>query len=441
MGMQYGLWGLRVTALDNSHARARLFPQEPVQISVLVLIYLALLCASLVVVSEDVNPAFHIGYNRQFLAAASISVAALGCCFQLFSIARFSFGYLVSFYMLSIIAGYLWLSFFTPLRYDLTIARWSAALSLIAFLIPAMFVTKAFTPRFTLTVRRIDQVVYGVLIVAALTVAYASSFDFHLIGFIEGEALRSQFQYPAWLNYTIGASVSAALPFSYAWAVHRRRYGLAAIALSIGASFYPVTLNKLTLFAPLWLIGLTVLLKFFSVRLCVILSLFIPLALGLIIKTFDASDVSLPFRLVNFRMIAIPASGLDHYNHFFSNHPLTHFCQIQIVGRLFDCLLPSQIGVSLAAQYATGNYNASLFATEGIASVGPYFAPIAALLCGLVIAVGNKASAGLNHKLVFLSGSILAQVLMNVPLSTAILSHGAVILFALWFVTPREDGL
>jgi hypothetical protein len=342
--------------------------------------------------------------------------------------------------MLSIVAGYLWLSFFTPLRYDLTIARWSAALSLIAFLIPAMFVTKAFTPRFTLTARQLDQTVYGILILAALTAAYASSFEFHLIGFIEGEALRSQLQYPAWLNYPVAISISTALPFSYAWAVHRQRYYLAAVALAIGASFYPFTLNKLTLLAPLWLVGLTVLSKFLNVRLCALLSLFILLSLGLLIKVVDASAISPLFRIVNFRMIAIPASGLDHYNHFFSNHPLTHFCQIQIIGRLFDCALPAQLGPTIAAVYATGNYNASLFATEGIAAVGPYFAPVVAIACGFVIAIGNKASAGLNQKFIFLSGSILALVLMNVPLSTAMLSHGAAILFALWFVTPREQS-
>ncbi|NOJ43543.1 hypothetical protein [Bradyrhizobium australiense] len=413
--------------------------REEFQISALSLLYLVILCLSLIVVSQDVSPAFHIGYDRQFAFAAALAVAAFGATVSLFSIARFTFGYLVSWYMLSIIAGYIWLSFFSPLDYDKSPARWSAALSLIAFMIPAMFVTKPFPLRLALTPRQIDHLVIGMMVLSAMTVGYASLFGFHLIGFIDGEAIRSQFGYPSWLNYPIGIAISAVLPFSYAWLLNRRLYALSVVALAIGVSFYPVTLNKFTLFAPAWLLFATLLLRFFGARLCVILSLLVPVSLGLLIKVFDPSWVSIPFRLINFRMIAIPSSAIDHYNHFFSTHQLTYLCQIQPVGKFFGCSLPQQLGVLFAEQYATGNYNASLFATEGIASVGPYLAPAATLACGLVISLGNKASAELDQKFVFLSGSILVQALMNVPLSTAMLSHGAALLFALWLITPRED--
>ena len=42
-----------------------------------------------------------------------------------------------------------------------------------------------------------------------------------------------------------------------------------------------------------------------------------------------------------------------------------------------------------------GNFNGSLFATEGIASVGPLWAPLSALVCGLIVSLGNSASARL----------------------------------------------
>jgi len=45
-----------------------------------------------------------------------------------------------------------------------------------------------------------------------------------------------------------------------------------------------------------------------------------------------------------------------------------------------------------------GNFNASLLATEGIASVGPLFAPVAALAGGLVIGLGNRLSEGLSQR-------------------------------------------
>ena len=89
-------------------------------------------------------------------------------------------------------------------------------------------------------------------------------------------------------------------------------------------------------------------------------------------------------------------------------------------------------------EYKIGNFNASLFATEGIASVGLYWAPVAVLACGFIIAIGNRVSASLPPSFVMISGSVLPQVMLNVPLSTALLSHGAGLLFLLWYITPRS---
>src|SRR5260370_33465875 len=88
--------------------------------------------------------------------------------------------------------------------------------------------------------------------------------------------------------------------------------------------------------------------------------------------------------------------------------------------------------------YHLGNFNASLFATEGIASVGLILAPFSGLACGLVIGLGNRLSAGLPPKFILLSSGILPQVFLNVPLTTTLLTNGAFILFLLWYVTPRD---
>jgi hypothetical protein len=90
--------------------------------------------------------------------------------------------------------------------------------------------------------------------------------------------------------------------------------------------------------------------------------------------------------------------------------------------------------------YGLGNFNASLFATEGVASVGPWLAPFSALICGLIIAIGNRASAGLPPRLVLISSCIVVQTLLNVPLTTALLTYGAGALFLLWYITPRPPA-
>src|SRR5260370_15429388 len=88
-------------------------------------------------------------------------------------------------------------------------------------------------------------------------------------------------------------------------------------------------------------------------------------------------------------------------------------------------------------EFHLGNFNASLFATEGIASIGPFFAPVAAFACGLAIAVANRSSAGLPPLFILISGAILPQVMLNVPLTTVLVTHGGAILFLLWYLTPR----
>jgi hypothetical protein len=85
-----------------------------------------------------------------------------------------------------------------------------------------------------------------------------------------------------------------------------------------------------------------------------------------------------------------------------------------------------------------GNLNASFFATEGIASVSLWLAPVSVFICGLVLSLANRLSEGLPPRFILVSSAIPIQVLLNVPLSTSLLTHGAAILFLLWYITPRS---
>jgi hypothetical protein len=52
------------------------------------------------------------------------------------------------------------------------------------------------------------------------------------------------------------------------------------------------------------------------------------------------------------------------------------------------------------------------------------FAPGSVFLCGLVIALGNRLSAGLPPRVILISGAVLPKVMLNVPLSTVLLTRG-----------------
>jgi hypothetical protein len=186
--------------------------------------------------------------------------------------------------------------------------------------------------------------------------------------------------------------------------------------------------------------------SFLTFKLSVTLSLLLPISAGIVLAILSQNDI-LPFGvikpyfgLVNFRMIAIPSLAMDYYNSFFFAHPVTHFCQISLLKPFVDCPYQEQLAMVIYNAFGIGGqFNASLFATEGIASVGVFFAPIAALASGLVIALGNRLSAGLHPHFILISSAVLTQALLNVPLTTVLLTHGAGIMFILWYITPREE--
>jgi hypothetical protein len=140
---------------------------------------------------------------------------------------------------------------------------------------------------------------------------------------------------------------------------------------------------------------------------------------------------------VNSRMIAMPSVALEVYNNFFAENPLTHFCQVNVLKLFASCPYTEPLSVVMSKAYQLGAFNASLFATEGIASVGLALAPLSALGCGLIVALANRLSSGLPPRLVLVSSGLMLQVLTNVPLTTNLLSNGAAVLFLLWYISPR----
>jgi hypothetical protein len=235
----------------------------------------------------------------------------------------------------------------------------------------------------------------------------------------------------------VGMTSSTLLPFVFACFVTRGDYLRAGSVLVLLLLFYPITLTKVAFFTPLWLIFIVLLSRILETRFAVVLSLLIPTFIGVAFFTFFSLQTATYFGIVNFRMLAIPSVALDAYNDFFSRHDFTYFCQISFSKSLIHCPYQEPLSIVMKNAYELGNFNASLFATEGIASVGPLLAPLTAFVCGLIIALGNRLSTGLPPRFVLISGALLPQILVNVPLSTVLLTHGAGTLFLLWYIMPR----
>lgn len=179
-----------------------------------------------------------------------------------------------------------------------------------------------------------------ILVLAAAALGVGALYNVRLVGISEIYDFRNQLEFPTWLSYGLGITSNVLLPFAFAFYVVDGAKWRAVLCLLLLLMFYPITLTKLSLFAPVWLIILAVASRYFSARTAVILSLLVPILFGILLaRLLDLNAISFQqfiayFSLVNFRMIALTSSALDFYNDFFAHHDLTWFCQVNVLKQL-----------------------------------------------------------------------------------------------------------
>jgi hypothetical protein len=428
----------------------RALPAERIRIACLLCLHTVICCVSLVYAADgtyqvSLDPApFHIFYDPARLGIAVAAVAGFALVSVAFCFARFSFGYAVGFYFYTMISGYLWLNCFSDLNYDHKSAALSAVASAVTFLVPALFIGSPVRQVYAMSASSFDRLLTAILLLAAAAVICGALYNFRIVGIADIYDFRDRMASPPIVNYSLAIISGALLPFTFAGFIVRKAYWRAGAALLLLLLIYPVTLSKLALFAPFLLLAIWLLSKVFDAKTTVIMSLLGPVLIGLILLVLFRHHSGLYFSIVNFRLLAVPSNALDIYNDFFSRHELTYFCQVSILKRIMTCPYQEPLWILMEKAYNLGNLNASLFATEGVASVGLLFAPVATFGCGLVIALGNRLSAGLPPRFILLSGAVLLPILLNIPLSIVLNTHGAAILFLLWYITPRaifeKDG-
>jgi len=417
--------------------------EKQFRLVILNFIHIAVCCISLIFVA-GLYPDYHIGYYSRRLLGAVVVILAFAGVSPLFAFARVSFGYLVGFYFYTMILGYLWLNVFSDFSYNHALTGLSAAVSGVAFLLPALFISSPVRQIYVLSSSAFDRLLTCILLLAIATIAVGAMYNFRFVSIENIYAFREKLAFPTILSYLIEITSNALLPLAFACFVARRDFWRAGVVLVLLSLFYPINLSKLALFTPVWLVAMALVSKIFDFKITVTLSVLVPVSVGIVLAVLFrngtiSSNAAMPyFGLINFRMIAIPSLAMDYYNYFFSAHDLTYFCQMRLLKGFVSCPYQQQLAVVIYNAFGIGgNFNASLFATEGIASVGPLFAPFTAFACGLIIAIGNRCSAGLPSRFILISGAVLPQAFLNVPLTTILLTHGCAALFLLWYITPR----
>jgi hypothetical protein len=415
--------------------RIRLMSDSRFALCVLVCLHIIICCTSLVQVAYWQS---YMLYDAARLTDAIAAVLALSTVSLFFIFARFSFGYFIGFSLFTMVLGFIWLNTFSKFNYDHRLAGLSAAASAVLFLLPALFVNAPIKQTFELSPRALQYLLKLILVLALATIVTASFYNFRLVSIRQIYDFRNELNFPAPIRYLSGIVSTVLLPFACACYLALNRRWWAAVPLLLMLLFYPITLSKFALFSTAWVVILLLLARVFEPRAATILSVLLPTLLGVVLMATYLNDYTLYyFGLVNIRMMATPSSAMDIYNDFFSSHSLTWFCQTSLLKPLMSCPYQEQLSLLMDNTYRLGNINASLFATEGIASVGLYLAPLVALACGFVIALGNRVSAGLPPGFVLISAALLPQTFLNVPFTTALLTHGTGFLFLLWYIMPR----
>jgi hypothetical protein len=412
------------------------FGRLPWARALLLLVFFSVFFAAWVVVS-DIAVSFHVSlFHGRGGAVAPIFLLTLLISIP-FVFVKFSFGYFVGFYLFVMMSGYFWVNRFGTLGYDRAAGLASAAASIALFLIPALLLTIPAKRPFSLPHKALDALPVCVLVLSAFVLTGAAFDGFRFVSLAEMYRHREEISHARAVNYAIGILDGALLPFAFACALSRKRWLVLALLCGAALLLYATAFTKLSLLVPFYLIFIAALTRFFEARAAVIISLLVPIAVGLIARAFDSEITNAVFGFLLLRLLAIPSISLEHYFVYFADHPVTHFCQITPIRRLVGCPYP-ELGVALSNWFGLGNQNGSLFATEGVASVGPTLAPLMAFFCGVAIAVGNMASAGLPKRFILISACMMPQILLNIPLSTTFLSHGMGVLFVLWYLVPRD---
>src|ERR1700736_5378538 len=180
----------------RSHARLVL--------GLLLPLHLVACCLSLIYVAELYATYQLVVFNKTHIFMASLNVVLFAAASILFTLGRFSFGYFLGFYFYTMILGYLWLVEFSKFPYNHTLAAASAFASALAFLVPALFITSPIKQRFVLSARALDNLLSGILILAAAIPAVGAFYNFRLVGLADIYGFRGELEFPVWFGYAMG---------------------------------------------------------------------------------------------------------------------------------------------------------------------------------------------------------------------------------------------
>lgn len=238
-----------------------------------------------------------------------------------------------------------------------------------------------------------------------------------------------------WLNYSL-------LPFYLAKGIIEKNYIALAIVLIGCLLIYMATGAKAAILMPIIIYimhsirGLNRVFLFkLLVGLCIII-LCITLAK-------DIPLVRWALAILLIRVLAVGGWTITTYYEYFTTYGYTYYTHISPIKALTDAYPYGQysLGQVIGIEYsgsAEANWNANFWASDAIAALGIPGIPVVTIALSIVFYLINKISNNFSSNFIslWLSGFWLA--LLNIPLSTALLSGGGLMTIVLLWITSHS---
>jgi len=294
------------------------------------------------------------------------------------------------------------------------------------------------------------RLIWITLIFMATVGAYGMTQNFHLVSFAQLYENRYSEDVNGVLVQRVAVLyVSSFGGFFFALALMFRKHLVAVLALGVYVICYGLLYEKTALLAPLWLVYIYAVMKFFSrdSTLKFYLALAAPFYLGAVWYALSPNTATLngnPIQLIYmgtvlFRLYAIAANAPGLYHLFFQSHPHTYWSHITGVNYFIRYPYGDHtIAVEMQRAFSLGNYNASFLASDAIEAYGYQAIPLAALAVGLAFMLLNTTSLGIKPITLAVIMMMPSILISNIPFATSLLTSGILFLALLMAWMPKS---
>jgi hypothetical protein len=243
------------------------------------------------------------------------------------------------------------------------------------------------------------------------------------------------------------------LPFIVSVSLARKKMWFFAAGLGANVILYMTCGDRIYLLAPVMMMGAYVIGRRPKLlnRAGVVIALSFATACGVLCAIEQAtrfgehgdSPLQTVAGLLLMRIFTVPGLNTSIYSDFFATHPLTYFSHVNLIGKFIQYPYDRSVGEVVGSYYLNSsevNANAHLWATDGIAALGPYGIIIITVISLPVFVLLDRVAARYPIRVVLPMAVLPAILLCNVSLFTSIGSGGLGVLILLLFLAPWDNS-